>query len=348
MRKPLVSICLPNFNHRPFLEERLNSILQQTIADWELIVCDSYSTDGSWEYLKKFEADPRVRLYQVPRLGVYAGWNECLQRANGKYIWIATSDDTADSKFLEFVIEPLEKIPEIWLATCDYQPIDTKGKPLCGSANDLQKRAFLGEWYILPCIRPGETEFLLQTCFGTMWTTMSAVVFKRSLCHKIGLFQTDCGVWADLEWSLRASLVTDIAYIPQKLVTWRSHEKQASNSDAWARYNYKMIARVLNDPQAGIPPQWHTVHNWKQQILEKAKWDYYDSFQLFRHVAWNNPLLFTKNFFSAFVREPMLLSRQILNGFKWSKEFSPDPAEFAMQLIRLFDAPWPPRKLLLY
>lgn len=51
---PLVSILLPNLNTRPFLEERMATILNQTYTNWELIIADSYSDDGSWEYLKEF------------------------------------------------------------------------------------------------------------------------------------------------------------------------------------------------------------------------------------------------------------------------------------------------------
>ncbi len=48
---PLVSVCVPVFNGMPFIEERLETILCQTVDDWELIVCDSFSDDGTWEAL---------------------------------------------------------------------------------------------------------------------------------------------------------------------------------------------------------------------------------------------------------------------------------------------------------
>ncbi len=54
--RPLVSICLPTLNARRFLEPRMESILAQTLTDWELIVCDSYSNDGTWEYFQQFKS----------------------------------------------------------------------------------------------------------------------------------------------------------------------------------------------------------------------------------------------------------------------------------------------------
>src|SRR4051812_32858947 len=120
MSTPLISICVPNLNKARFLSARMETLLAQTFTDWEMIICDSYSDDGSWEFFQKFKNDPRVKLHQVPRAGLYAGWNECLRRASGEYINIATSDDTAEPQLLESLLEPLERRRELNLAVCDF------------------------------------------------------------------------------------------------------------------------------------------------------------------------------------------------------------------------------------
>ena len=66
---PLVSICLPSLNTHQFLEERMETIFRQTVTDWELIVCDSYSDDKSWEFFQKFKGDKRVRLLSGTQRG---------------------------------------------------------------------------------------------------------------------------------------------------------------------------------------------------------------------------------------------------------------------------------------
>ena len=104
---PRVSICVPCLNSRPFVAERLQTILSQTLEDWELIVCDSYSDDGTWEALREFAGDERISLYQVPREGLYAGWNECFERARGEYVYIAPVDDTCEPDILEKMVEAL-------------------------------------------------------------------------------------------------------------------------------------------------------------------------------------------------------------------------------------------------
>ena len=219
MATPLVSICLPNLNTRPFLEERMESILHQTLGNWELVVGDSYSDDGSWDFFQKFKSDPRVKLHQIPREGIYAGWNECLRRATGEFIYIATSDDTASPNLLARLAAPLLRFPEISIAVCDYQEIDEDSKPLQTQSNKSGKRAFLGEWLSVPSIRSGSTEFLLHATMGTIWHTMTAVLFRRSLLERVGYFRTDRVSQADYEWTLRASLASDIAFVPGQLAT---------------------------------------------------------------------------------------------------------------------------------
>lgn len=99
---PAVSIILPTLNARKFLEARISSILNQTFRDWELIVVDSYSDDGTWEYLNQLQThdEQEIFRYQIPR-GLYQAWNFGISKARGTYVYIATADDTMKSDCLE-------------------------------------------------------------------------------------------------------------------------------------------------------------------------------------------------------------------------------------------------------
>src|SRR5471030_2653963 len=126
---PRVSICVPNLNTRPFLPERFETIFNQTFQDWELIVCDSHSDDGSWEYIQELAAhEPRMRISQTPRNGIYAGFNDCIKQARGEYVYIATSDDTMASDCLEKMVAALEAHAECGLCQCGLEVIDEKGQ----------------------------------------------------------------------------------------------------------------------------------------------------------------------------------------------------------------------------
>ena len=346
MASPLISICLPNLNTCQFLEERMATILAQTVKDWELIICDSHSDDGSWEFFQKFEGDPRVRLYRVPREGIYAGWNECLRRANGTYIYIATSDDTANPTVLEKLITPLERHPEIAVACCDFDPIDEFGHILPPTKEPLHR--FLGEWRNIPSIRSGKTEFLLHDCFCITWATITAVVFRRSLLDRIGLFSTERRSHADFEWAMRAALASDLIYIPEKLATWRKHSNQATKQVydwKFQRLQFDCLDAVLDDPHSGIPSAWKSIPDWQAQI--KAVWEieYLDGFFLYRGFAKSNPSQFARYCWDSLRLKPSHLLYQAIRGFPWSPECSPDRVAAAKHLVNLFKAPWPPRQL---
>jgi len=348
MKVPLISICLPNLNTRPFLEERMETILAQTFSDWELIICDSHSDDGSWEFFQKFAGDPRVRLNQVPREGIYAGWNECLKRARGRYLYIATSDDTASPRLLESLARPLEQLSNVGIAVCDYQAIDDQGEPKAAVLAKA-KEAFFGEWLQTACIRNGKTEFLLHACFGTVWGTMTAVLFRSELLQKVGLFRTDRGSQADVEWSMRSSLVSDIVFVPGRLATWRAREGQATTSQNYdwrfVRTTLDCLEAALRDQRSGIPEEWKRIHNWVDEITAVWRKEYRDSFQLYRGLGRQHPDQFLRNAGAALQHQPKFLLQQILRGFPWSKELNPDHAAAARRLIELFHAPWPPQPL---
>ena len=132
---PLVSICLPSLNTRPFLEERIASILGQTFGDWELVVSDSCSDDGSWELFQALARDvPRCRIDQAPR-GLYPSWNHCLRQARGRYVYVATSDDVMALDCIGKMVAALEAHPECDLAHCPLRITDGEGRDLTSAAH---------------------------------------------------------------------------------------------------------------------------------------------------------------------------------------------------------------------
>ena len=130
MKQPLVSVCVPNLNTRPYLQERIDTILGQTYSNWELVISDNFSQDGSWEFFETLaRQEPRVTIAQAPREGLYANWNRCIERARGQYVYIATSDDTMAPDCLEKMVAALERHKDCDLAHCPLVQIDEVGAP---------------------------------------------------------------------------------------------------------------------------------------------------------------------------------------------------------------------------
>lgn len=121
---PQVSVIIPNYNHGPFLRDRIESVLNQTLQEIELLIVDDCSTDNSREIIKTYEHHPKVSLviYNSQNSGSpYSHWSGLLNKANAEWIWVAESDDLADPRFLESLVPLAKSSPEVSLVYCDSQ-----------------------------------------------------------------------------------------------------------------------------------------------------------------------------------------------------------------------------------
>jgi len=228
---PRISILLPNLNNRSYLDQRIQTILDQTVSDWELIVVDNYSDDGAWElFLEWAKKDPRFKISQAPREGMYANWNNCIRLAKGEYVYIATSDDTMSPDFLEIMQKALDEHPGCDLAHCKLKIIDEQGNPHSTLSWDrFYCTVYFGDLIHQKHIRLAPHDGLLHCGVKTVYTSITQLLIRRSLFDKVGLFLTHYGSIADFEWDMRASLVANTIHIPQYLATWRVHKEQGTD-----------------------------------------------------------------------------------------------------------------------
>lgn len=340
---PLVSICLPNLNHRAFLDARMESLLAQTLSDWELIVCDGFSDDGSWEFLQTFAKDRRAQLFQAPREGIYAGWNACLRRAEGRYIAIAPADDTARPEFLETMTAALEAHPDVNLAVCQFDFIDRQGRVF----DPPPKRRFdllYQEWLAVPHRRPREADILTHLCVGIPWTTTSALVFRASLLEKTGFFRTDCGARADALWSLKASLHSDSISLPGRMATWRRHVAQGSaeNAGDWWRRSWRLMRELLQQNHALIPEAWRRDPEWERELLAVQRTRYLRNLRLDRNAAKRHFGRFVLNCAQALAIEPRYAARRLLRGLPWEDSEIKEEYTHLRYLIDKWKVAWEP------
>lgn len=249
---PVVSVCLPCKNTRPFLEERIQSILTQTFTDWELIVVDDYSSDGSWEYF--FYAarnNTKINLFRGPNLGLYAGWNDAIRRAQGEFVYIATSDDTMRSDCLETMVAALRAHPDCGLCQCRLDIIQADGE----IDPDLDWRKFTfgrfaNEWLDKIHIRRAPLDGFLHCALQTVYTSVTQLLIRRELFDHIGLFRTDCGSIADFEWGMRAGFSANVVYLPYDLASWRLHPAQATDTTE-SSHNRRQLKQLVVDVLRG-------------------------------------------------------------------------------------------------
>lgn len=228
-----VSVIVPNYNHASYLRQRLDSIYQQTYSNFEVILLDDASSDGSQEILKSYAAKmPNTVLVENNSNSgsVFHQWQKGVSLAQGEYIWIAESDDFAAPTFLESLVQIMDKNPNVGLAYAQSNLVDGQGGILgkaTGWTADLDS-----ERWSQPFINHGQDEigkFLIQK--NTI-PNASAVLLRKTVLLKCGLVDTSfrlCGDW--LQW-IKVLSQSDIAFVPECLNFWRQNTSNARVASA--------------------------------------------------------------------------------------------------------------------
>jgi glycosyltransferase involved in cell wall biosynthesis len=226
--KPRVCICVPNLNTLPFLRERFDSIFAQTFSDWELFVYDSFSDDGSWEYIKELaRREKRIRVIQGPREGPYAAWNECVRQTTADYLYIATSDDSMAPDCIEKLLTALEKNDDCGLAHCPLIITDQNSNPVAHPKwpECTMFGQGIGNMITHPHLRRAPYDGLLHLTGHHVYLSITQLLIRRSLFRQIGDFSNCWGSISDFHWEMKAGLSTNTIHVPDTWATWRLHSK---------------------------------------------------------------------------------------------------------------------------
>lgn len=108
MQLPFVSVIIPNFNHAPYLQQRMETVISQTYNNFEIILLDDCSTDNSHDIIEKYSEDRRFShiVYNKENSGnTFKQWAKGIELSKGEYIWIAESDDWCEPSFLDTIIK---------------------------------------------------------------------------------------------------------------------------------------------------------------------------------------------------------------------------------------------------
>ena len=246
--RPKVSVLMPNLNSGSYVIDAIKSVESQTFKDFEVIICDSGSQDGSLEELKHFESrDSRVRLFNIPKNGVYSGWNDCIKRASGEYIYFATTDDLFSKNFLEVLVVLLDNNPSIDIGFTKLWTIDNKNHKDLSVWESLTAYLYTKNSFKHSHVRERYAEIERFFYFSHLIISANQMLIRRSLFTKTGLFDESFGNAADIKWQLDALQFTDIIYAKDADASWRRHDKQITKEDpnVWVRDKVKILVQFL-------------------------------------------------------------------------------------------------------
>ncbi|RYY07003.1 MAG: glycosyltransferase family 2 protein [Sphingobacteriaceae bacterium] len=129
----LISVIIPNYNHARFLNQRIDSILNQTYQNFEIIILDDCSTDESRSIIGSYKNHPKVShtIFNTINSGsTFIQWEKGINLSAGNYIWIAESDDYSSSDFLQSLVNLIDENVNVGLAYCGSETVDENGKKI--------------------------------------------------------------------------------------------------------------------------------------------------------------------------------------------------------------------------
>lgn len=239
---PTVSVIIPNYNHAPYLKERIDSVLNQTYQDFEVIILDDCSPDNSVEVIEQYRSNPHVShilINEQNTRNTFIQWERGISMAKGRYIWIAESDDVAELQLLETLIGQLEQHPDASVAFCHSRLIDADGALL--SEQNTKNPAQPGQITI-----DGSCTFLRHLLIFNYIYNASMAVFRRDVYdranpdYKQFRYCGDWHFWASVCAAGRVIEVYDM------LSRFRQHQRKVTEDSK------KDVFHVWNDEMKTI------------------------------------------------------------------------------------------------
>lgn len=207
---PKVSVLIPTYNYGHFLDEAIQSILQQTYSDFELVIVDNCSTDNTAEVVGKYLSDPRISYHVNERnLGLVGNWNKCLDLARGEYIKFLCADDKLHPELLEKFVRVMEEHPGVMIVSSYSQFFGDKHKerttPFTGLINGRKARQHI--------LVEGKKN----------WVGEPTTLMFRSSGLVVGRFNPALVQGIDIEYWLRLLTLGDCYIVPEVLSYFRWH-----------------------------------------------------------------------------------------------------------------------------
>lgn len=244
IKAPQISVCMPVYNGAWCLGAALESVLTQTFQDFEILIFDDASTDGTWGVLESVQ-DPRVRCHRNPRnIGAEANWNQCLQAATGTYIKIFHQDDKMAPDCLKRQLDCLELDPRRVLAFCRRSIIDSDGRRLGSRGAPWKEGEVEGSAVARGCVLRG-TNLVGEP---------SAVLFRARAAREAGFFDGSIPYLIDLDYWVRILVYGPGYYLDDPLVSFRVSNRQWSvalgnrQTDDFIRFIDRIAGRGIYRP----------------------------------------------------------------------------------------------------
>ncbi len=231
-----VSVIIPNYNHAPFLKKRIDSVLNQTYQDFEVIILDDCSTDNSKKTIEQYRGHPKISriVYNQQNSGSpFKQWLKGIALSKGDWIWTAESDDYCLPNLLSELVDNVQKFPGMVISYCQSFEVDGEGTVLgdiSWHVADLHAQRWKSDFYA-----DGTDEIKNYLFHRNTIPNASAVLFKKTAYEQADKgFQNMkfCGDW--LLW-IQMLKQGAIAFKSQPLNFFRQHAATTRVLDSYEK-----------------------------------------------------------------------------------------------------------------
>ncbi len=248
--RPRVSIVMPTYGRAQFIPHSIQSLLDQSFDDFELLVRDDCSPDDTEKAVAAFK-DSRINYHRNDaRLGMPGNLNSGIKESVGEFVLVCHDHDLYQRPFVEKMVEALETHPSALFVHSGIAFIDSSGRQIGRECIENVAPLVPGDRWLNYML----SKFDCPVCANAM--------VRRSAYEEFGLYGSEFGFISDVEMWMRLSRQGDVAYVAAPLIYVREREKDHQ----YARINWQLIDTLLRI---------HRLYRSKKQIRSLLRTDWY-------------------------------------------------------------------------
>lgn len=218
IKKPSVSVIIPTYNRKDLVLETINSVLKQTFKDYEIIVVDDGSTDGTQLELSYLVHSGKLRYVYQENNGLASARNRGIDESVGRYLAFLDSDDIWLPSKLEKQVAMLEKDPHCAMVYTDSRNFNEYGLSPVSRLVSSDKNTMAGMIW----------EYLVMGNF----INPSTVLIRKTVIGQVGYFDTALKMGEDWDFWMRIAHKNRIGFIDEALVHYRIHSNNMTKNTA--------------------------------------------------------------------------------------------------------------------
>ena len=224
---PSVSICVPTYNGRKYLAECIKSIRRQTFTDFEVVVCDDQSSDGTLELARHLaEDDSRFRfISNARRLGLVGNWNNCIQLARGEWIKFVFQDDIIKPSCLETLLEACRQTNSLF-GFCEREFVFEEGVSMAAREwFEKHREEIRAEYQATPVIGLEQAaRIAFRKRMHNLVGEPTVTLINQTVFSDLGVFDEALVHMCDAEFWYRVMINRGAVFVPERLAVFRVHK----------------------------------------------------------------------------------------------------------------------------